>query len=783
MTVAGGGVFGHSVGRLEDAALLRGAARFVDDIDIPGTLEIAFLRSPFAHARIGHIDCAAARAVPGVFAVYTLADLRPLLTGDHILAGLPSPAYRLEVPRKVLADGETVYVGEPVAAVLATSRYIAEDAAEQIDVKYDSLPMAADCRAALLDGAALAHGGLPHNLVAEFTVGFGPVVPVFSTARHVFADEFSLHRGVAMSIECRGGIARYDPIEDRLTLWSSTQTPHAARRLLCDLLGKDDDRVRVIAPDVGGGFGPKLVFYCEDAVLAASAILSGRPVKWIEDRREHFMATTQERDQYWAMEIACDDEARILGVRGSLIHDHGAYTARGVNIPQGAANCLTLPYNIAAYHLDIKLALTNKVPVTPIRGAGQPQGAFVMERLIDRMAAELGLDRAEVRRRNLVGPGQMPCEKPLRVRGGGAVILDSGDYPATQASALAAAGWKDFPARQKAARTAGRHIGIGLANYVEATGRGPFEPVRVRVGVNGRIHVASGATAMGQSTNTMLAQIVAEQLGGDIANVAVTTGDSAAIERGMGGFNSRQAVIASSSAHAAARAVREKALFVAGHLLEAAIEDLELVGQDVRIKGVAQKRIGLGEIARALEGLPGYPLPGGVAPGLEAEESVIIDDMVYSNGTAVAEVAVDIETGAVEITRFTIAHDCGKLIHPQIVEGQIVGGIAHGIGNALFERMVFDEQAQPLTTNLGDYLLAGATEMPPIEIIHRESPALFNDLGIKGVGESGVIPTPAAIIAAIEDALSPFGVQIAQAPLSPPAIVDLIERAIRAGNL
>ncbi len=771
------GIFGHSVGRLEDAPLLRGTARFVDDIALPDMLEIAFLRSPFAHARIGDIDITAALAVPGVFAIYTLKALRPLLTSDDIVAGLPSPAYRLEVPRKVLADGEVVYVGEPVAAVLATSRYIAEDAAELIDVAYDPLPVVADCRAALADGAPRAHGTLPHNLVAAFDIGFGAVERAFDTAPHVFRDAFSLHRGVAQSMECRGGVARYDPLEDRLTLWSSTQTPHAAKRLLCDLLGKDDDRVRVVAPDLGGGFGPKLVFYCEDAVLAAAAILSGRPVKWIEDRREHFMATTQERDQYWDMEIACDNDARILGLRGTLIHDHGAYTARGVNIPQGAATCLTLPYNVPAYHLDIKLALTNKVPVTPIRGAGQPQGAFVMERLIDRIAAELNLDRAEARRRNLVGPEQMPCEKPLRVRGGGAVILDSGDYPATQASALARAGWAAFPARQAAARAAGRHIGIGLANYVEATGRGPFEPVRVRIGANGRIHVASGATAMGQGTNTMLAQIVAERLGGDIGNVVVTTGDTAAIERGMGGFNSRQAVIAGASAHAAASAVREKAFHVAGHLLETAVEDLELVGRDIRIKGVAEKHLGLGEIARALEGLPGFPLPDGATPGLESEQSVVIDDMVYSNGSAVAEVAVDIETGAVDIIRFTIAHDCGRLIHPQIVEGQIIGGIAHGIGNALFEWMGFDEQAQPVTTNLGDYLLVGATEMPPIEIIHRESPAAFNTLGIKGVGESGVIPTPAAIIAAIEDALSPFGVRISQAPLSPPAILELIGRA------
>jgi carbon-monoxide dehydrogenase large subunit len=770
-------VVGTSVERLEDRPLLRGEGRFVDDIALPGMLHVAFLRSSQAHARLASVDADRARAMPGVHAVWTIDDVRPHLSNILLEVALPSPAYRLTLHRPVLAVAEVVHVGEPIAAVIADDRYIAEDAVAAIAVDYEPLPAVGDCRAALAADAPRAHREAPHNIAAQFDMGYGDTAAAFAAAAHVFRQSLFQHRGVGQPIECRGTVAVFEPIEERLEVWTSTQTPHAAKRYLCQLLGLDEDRLRVAAPDVGGGFGPKLVFYPEEVIVALAALRLRAPVKWIEDRFEHFVGTTQERDQVWDMEIAVDRDARILGLRGRLIHDHGAYTARGVNVPYGSAAALTLPYVVPAYHLDIVLAVTNKVAVTPVRGAGQPQGVFVMERLLDEVARELGLDPAEVRRRNLVPPEAMPYATPLTTRGGMQVVLDSGDYPACQAAALARAGWTEFRARQQACRAAGRHIGIGLANYVEGTGRGPFEPVSVRIAENGRIHVASGATAMGQSTKTMLAQIVAEELGGDMGNITVVTGDSAAIALGIGGFNSRQAVMAGASAHAAASKLRDKVLVIASHLLEAGAQALEIDGRFVRFKGEDGARISLAEIARAVAGLPGYYLPGGIAPGLEATEKVVIDDMTYANGTAVAEVEVDVETGRISVERVVFAHDCGRMLHRKIVEGQIIGGIAHGIGNALYEWMGFDENAQPVTATLADYLIMTATEMPrALDIIHLESPTKLNDLGIKGVGESGVIPMAAAIAAAVDDALSPFGIVIDRVPITPHDIVSLLQR-------
>jgi len=772
-----GKVFGQSVRRREDADLLLGRGRFVDDIRLPGMLEAAFVRSPHAHAALRGIDKTAALGVPGVHAIFTLQDLLPHVQTERLVVGLPSKSYKQDRNRPVLAHDEVVHVGEPIAIVVADSRYIAEDAAALVDVDYDPLPAASDCRDALEPDAPRVHRNAPHNLLAEFGMAYGDVDRAFSGAPYVFRESLHQHRGGSHSIECRGAVAVHDAAEDRLTLWSSTQMPHAAQRILCDLLGRDENRVRVITPDLGGGFGPKLVFYPEDVVTALSALLIGRPVKWIEDRREHFVATTQERDQYWEVEIAVDGEARILGIRGDLIHDHGAYTARGVNLPHNAAETVTLQYDVPAYRMQIQVALTNKVAVSPVRGAGHPQGTFVMERLLDRVARELKLDRAEVRRRNLIPASKMPYTTQLKARGGMPVVLDSGDYPACQAQILEHAGWMGFPARQEAARAQGRYIGIGLANYCKGTGRGPFESATVRIAPSGKVHVYTGASAMGQGTHTMLAQVVAEQLGGALDNVTVTTGDSAAISMGLGGSNSRQAVLAGSSAHLAALSVRKKALKIASHLLEADESELELEDDRIQVRDIRDRSVTLGEIARSVAGTAGYALPPDVTPGLEATEHLVIDDMAHANGAVVVEVEVDIETGGVKITRFVGLHDCGRIINPMLVEGQILGGTAHGIGNALFEWMGFDENAQPVTTNFGEYLLVTATEMPHVENIYRESPTPLNPLGVKGVGECGVVPVTAAVASAIEDALKPFGVHITQSPIFPAQIVALIDEA------
>ena len=768
-------MFGSSVARLEDPTLLTGTARFVDDITLPGMAEAAFVRSPHGHAAIRGIDKTAALDRPGIHAVLTLDDLMPHLVTERLVVGLPSPAYKQERDRPALAANEVVHVGEPVAIVIADDRYIAEDAAALVEVDYDPLPAVSDCREGLADGAPLAHKDAPGNLLAEFKLEYGDVDGAFAKAAHVFKESMWLHRGGSHSIECRGAIANHDALDDQLTLWCSTQMPHAAMRVLCHMLGRDENRLRVRTPDIGGGFGPKLIIYPEDVTVALAAQILGRPVKWIEDRREHFVATTQERDQYWEVEIAVDEEAHILGVRGEMIHDHGAYTARGVNLANNAAETVTLPYEIASYRMNVRVALTNKVPVTPIRGAGHPQGVFVMERLIDRVARELDLDRAELRRRNLIPTEKMPYSKPLKTRGGFPVLLDSGNYLKCQDDALERGGWSGFHARQQAAREDGRYIGIGMANYVKGTGRGPFEAVTVRIGPSGKVHVYSGAVAMGQGTRTMLAQLVADELGGDMANITVTIGDTAAIPIGIGSSNSRQAVTAGSSAHLAARKVREKALEVASHMLESSAEDLEIVGGEIRVVGVPAMQVDLSRVANAVAGTAGYALPEGVQPGLEATEHLVIDNMAYANGTAVVELEVDIETGQVRLLNYVIGHDSGRIIHPTIVDGQIAGGTAHGIGNTLYEWMGYDENAQPITANFAEYLLVTATEMPKLEMFHHESPSPLNPLGVKGVGECGVVPAAPAIVSAIEDALTPFGVRIARAPIRPAEIVALIE--------
>jgi carbon-monoxide dehydrogenase large subunit len=767
-------VFGTRAKRLEDPSLLQGHAQFIDDINFPDMLHATFVRSPFAHAVIQNIDVNKALEKQGVYAVFTMSDIRPFLINDRLVVGMPSPSYKQNRDRPALASDEVTYVGEPIAVVIADNRYIAEDAATLVDVIFDPLPVSADCRDAVQTDAPVAHRDAEHNILAEFNMTYGDIDGAFSSAAHKFSESLWIHRGGSHSIECRGCVAKFEDASDEVTLWTSTQMPHSLKTTYTDMTGHNENQLRVITPDVGGGFGPKLVVYQEDIVLTLATRMINRPIKWIEDRREHFITTTQERDQYWEAEIAVDGDGKILGIKSAVIHDHGAFTARGVNLPYNAAETIPLPYEVPAFSTHVQLALTNKVPVTPVRGAGHPQGVFVMERLLDRVAHELSLPRDEIRSRNLISGDKMPYEKPLKTRGGMPVLLDSGDYPACQKSALEKADWYGFPMRQSHARSEGRYIGIGLANYVKGTGRGPFEAVTVRIGPSGKIHVYTGGTAIGQGTATMMAQIVGEKFGGDMENVTVTAGDTGTISLGIGTSNSRLAVVAGSSAHVAAEKVRDKALKVAAHMLEASEEDLEIENGMIYVRGVPDMKVTLGQVAHAVAGTPGYALPGGIEPGMEATEHVVLDNLAFACGTAVAEVEVDIETGGVKVLNYVISHDSGTIINPMIVDGQVQGGTAHGIGNTLFEWMGYDESAQPVTTNFAEYLLISSTEMPKIDIIHHESPSPLNPLGVKGVGECGVVPAPSAIISALEDALRPFEVHLTRAPLKPSDILEAI---------
>jgi carbon-monoxide dehydrogenase large subunit len=766
--------FGARVTRFEDPALLSGRGRYVDDIAPPGVLHACFVRSPTAHAKIRAIDAATARAMPGVHAVLTAADLPAPMRSERIPTLQANPAMKLIRTERCLAGDEVCYVGQAVALVIADTRALAEDAAALVNVEYDALPVAADCRESLKPGSPTAHADLPDNIACAIRVGYGDVDAAFANARHAVEEKFWMHRGCGMPIEPRAVVALYDRFDDRLTVWSATQTPHLGRRILADLLGRDIDTIRMIAPDVGGGFGVKAPFYPEEAAIPAAAVMLGRPVKWTEDRRENFLSATQERDQHWTLAVALDGAGRILGLRGTSLHDQGAFMPWGIVMPYIAGVAVLGPYAIPSYRLDLTVAINNKVPVAPVRGAGRPQAVFAIERLLDRAARMLDVDRAELRRRNLVQPEQMPYDTGLVLGGGKAVVVHGGDYPAGQASAIKASGYDKFPPRQAAARQQGRYIGIGLANYVEGTGLGPYEGATVRIMPNGRVAVATGATSQGQGTRTTLAQVVADRLGCRIEDVVVTLSDTAAIPMGVGAFASRQAIAGGSAAHAASLAVREQVIEVAAQALGVPASDIEIEDSRATARTGNRPSLTFGELVRMALGMPGV---ASKATGLEHTAYFHPPGYSYCNGTHVVEVEVDPMTGGVTLLNYTVAHDSGTVINPMIVDGQVHGGTAHGIGNALFEHMQYDADANPLSTTLQDYLLPAATDVPIFKVLHTETPNPLNPIGVKGAGEGGAIPAPAAIVSAIEDALSPFGVRFSEMPLTPERIVAALRDA------
>jgi carbon-monoxide dehydrogenase large subunit len=770
-------IIGSRITRIEDEPLLRGHGRFLDDITIAGMWHAAFVRSPHPHAVIKSIDKSAALAMAGVRAVLTLDDLATVMTERrmvrHSNSGMPlDKAWAF-----ALADGEVSYVGEPVAIVLADARYLAEDAAALVAVDYETLPFIADVRTSK-DGPPIRRE-IASNVITTYKVAFGDAEPAFAKAAHVFKQELWQHRGGAHSIETRGTVAEVRTSDGGMTVYSSTQKAHDLAQTL-ETLMDFDQRLRVAAPDIGGGFGAKLCVYSEDVAVVAAAKHTGRSVKWAEDRREYFTGAVHERDQYWALEIAVDADAKVLGIRGKLLHDTGAYTLQDPNIPYNSASTMSGPYVIPALSIEITIAMTNKTPVSSVRGAGYPQAAFSMERLLDLVAHEMKLDRAEVRRRNLIPASKMPYRKPIKARSGMIIEYDSGDYPACQTQVLEAIGWDAFPQRQAAAREHGRYLGVGLAHGVKGSGRGPFESGLVRISRTGKVTVFTGASAMGQGLGTALAQVAASQLGVNVDKITVVAGDTAGVSLGLGGFASRQTVTAGSSVMLAAKAVAEKAKKVASHILEADENDLELQDGEVRVVGAPQLNVKLSEIARILQGAPGYGFPAGVDPGLEANVNHRTDALAYANGCHACEVEVDIETGEVKILRYVALQDSGILINPMMVDGQIQGGVVHGIGNALYEWMGYDDSAQPVTTTFADYLLPTATEVPMLDTIYKETRSPLNPLGVKGVGEAGTIPAAATVISAIEDALTPFGVRIGRFPITPMHIVQMIQSVSRA---
>ena len=775
-------LFGQRIQRVEDPALLRGQGRFTDDITADGVLHAAFVRAPMAHGRVLSIDADAARALPGVHAVISAADLPEKLRTRRIPLDVPNPAIRHPFTETPLVVDEVVFAGQAVMVVVAESRHVAEDAVQLIMVEYDVLPPAVNVEAAFAAGAAPAHAALPDNLAARWSHNYGDVDVAFANAAHTLTRTYHQHRGTGCPMEGRAVLAEYDARARQFLVHTATQAPHGIRRAIAEMFDIPETDVRVVAPDVGGGFGPKLLTYPEEIVVPYCARLLNRPVKWTEDRREHLTVTAQERDQVWNVAMAVDADGRITALRGHLLHDTGAFVPWGIIMPYISSTTFPGPYVIPNFRFDTSVVFTNKVPTSPMRGAGRPQAVFAMERLMDEMADMLGLDRAEFRRRNLIQTEQMPYPVGLIFRDGQPMTYDSGDYPRCQQMALDAAGWDEFASRQQEALKHGRYIGQGVANYVEGTGLGPFEGATARILLSGRVLLQTGAAAQGQGHRTVLAQIAADSFNVPLDMVDVEIGDTASIAVGVGTFASRMMVNAGSSTRTSSDAVALKLRQITAAYFDAKLDEVEMEGGVVRVLGRQGQQLSFADIAKMASGRPGFSLPKGVEPGLQATHYFAPPQAAYSNGSHVAEVEVDPETGLITILRYIVAHDCGRLVNPLLVDGQIQGGVAHGIGNALLEQMRYDEDGNPLTTSLADYLLPEAGNVPDCIITHMESPSPLNPLGVKGAGEGGTIPAPAAIIAAVEDALRPFGVRITETPILPERLCNLIDAGMASRN-
>ena len=754
--------------RKEDPRLLTGRGRYVGDLALPGMLHAVLLRSPHAHARVRRVSADRARAHPGVVDVVTFADLGGAGRAYPMVPPHPELRGHNFAP---LAGDRVRFVGEAVAAVVADSRYTAEDARDLLEVDYEVLPSAQS----LAPGAPAVHDDSPDNLAGRVTLARGDVEAALRGAPRVASLRLRIGRGGGQPMETRGLVADWNPALDQLTVWASSQVPHQIRQFVADLLDLAPHQVRVIAPDVGGGFGAKLIVYPEDVLIPFLARRLARPVRWIEDRLEHMLAATQEREQEHDVTVGFDDAGRLLALRDRFVHDTGAYTPRGLVVPLLTASMLTGPYRIPAVESSFESRYTHRVPVTPYRGAGQPQAVFVIERVLDLVARETGCDRAQVRLANLVRAEDMPWDTGLpNYRGSGHVVLDSGDLPSVLRRALESARYDARAAEAAAARATGRLLGVGVACYVELTGVGPFESARVRIDAAGRIAAWSGVSTQGQGLETTLAQVAADELGVTPADVSVTTGDTAGVEHGTGSFASRAAVVGGNAVAFAARDVRVKARALAARALGIDEADLEQAGPSFADRRRPERRVTFAELAR-LAGAATAAL--GVGPGLESTRFFQPTDMTYSSGAHVALVELDPVSAAVRILGYWMSHDSGRLINPLIVEGQLQGAVAVGIGSALLEEVAYDEAGQLLAGSYMDYLLPTATDVPTMTIDHLETLSPLNPLGLKGVGESGTLPVPAVLASAIEDAVGPAGGRVTRMPLGPSRLLDLLPPA------
>jgi carbon-monoxide dehydrogenase large subunit len=773
---------GRSLPRREDRRLLTGSGQYIADLVLPGMLHAVFVRSQVAHGRIRAIDTANAAAMPGVRRVVTAADLGLAPTVGAGPWSMPAQwreavRHKIQLPQQtLLAIDKVRHVGEAVAVVLAESRYEALDAAEQVVVDVEPMAAVVDPEAALGSGSAVLHEGIGSNLLAEFAIEKGDVTAALANAPHRLKRRFRMHRYAGVPIECRGVIGAHDRRTGEVTIWSATQVPHTLRREAAGLLRLPEARVRCLALDVGGGFGTKGHVYPEDLLIPLLARLVGRPVRWIEERQEHLLSACHARDQVHDVEVGFDAEGHVLAFRDDFLMDAGAWTPLGITCPYNTAVHLLGPYKIASFAATSRTIATNKVPNAPYRGAGRPEATFAMERTMDVIARTLGLEPTEVRRRNMIRADEMPYAMGLTYRDGQPIVYDSGDFIGGLDTCLdAIGGIAAFRERQQKARAEGRYIGLGVASYVEGTGVGPFESATVRIEPGGTIFVTSGACSQGQGMETIFAQVVADTWSVDPEDVVIALGDTALIAMGGGTIASRSTVTLTAAIAHASDTLKEKVFAIAGNMLECAPADLELRGHGkVGVKGAPGLEVSLASVAQASR--PGWDSkrPEGMRAGLEESHYWEPPTVTWANATHLAEVEVDIETGRIEIQKYVVAHDCGVVINPMLVEGQVTGGAVQGLGGALLEGFVYDEQGQLLTGSLMDYAMPRADDVPGLQLLHQVSPSPLNPLGVKGVGEGGAIAPPAAIANAAGDALVEIGAEFNVTPTKAEDLIGVV---------
>ncbi|MBI4528739.1 MAG: xanthine dehydrogenase family protein molybdopterin-binding subunit [Deltaproteobacteria bacterium] len=763
---------GASIKRKEDGRLLRGAGKFVGDVRLVGMVHAAILRSPCAHARILSIDTNAAETAPGVLGVFTGADIPGMKTIPMRTGRIPGLERSQQTP---LAKEKVRYVGDPVAVVVAENRYIAEDALELIQVEYDQLGAVTDPRDAIQAGAPQLHDTVPNNVPGNFQVNVGDVERAMAEADLIVEEEFSAQRHGAVPMETRGLVAEFDEARGVLTVCGPTKMTHTNWRMLSELLGVPQSCIHFIEPDVGGGFGARGEFYPEDFLIPFAAMRFRRPVCWVEDRLEHLKTMNHSREQKYRVKIGAKNDGAIVALEAEILFNMGGYTRTHGGVPAISASAMLRgPYKIKNYRCNVSCVLTNKTPAGTYRSPGRYEANFVRERVIDILAHRLGLDPADVRRRNFIRAEEMPYNNgphPFHY-----MIFDTGDYPAQFEHALERIGYERLKSACEAAKKEGRAVGVGIGCFIETSGLGPWEYARVEVDNSGKVVLYSGCNSVGQGPATTLSQIVADELRVSIEDVRVVHGDTDKVPYGNGSNASRTTVMAGSAAVGACQKVREKLFRIASAALEIDPQDLTLDGGKVLVRGAPERSLTYAEIAQLAA--PGPALKKGFDPGISEESFFASDRRPFPYGVHIAMVELDRETGTLKVLDYLIAEDVGKKINPMLIEGQMAGGLAQGIGGALLEEFVYDSDGQPLSTSFMDYLIATAMEVPRAQFLSTEDfPTPLNPLGVKGAGEGGITAVGAALANAVSDAL---GAEVTRLPMKPDYVHELARQSRRS---